>query len=176
MAQVVKYGKIEFSDQDIEFIKENFQSMTNQQIADALGLKKTTVRTKAYDLGLQRMQMEYWSRSAIDYLVSNYKTMGNVEIVEYFKANFPKEKGWTTKHITKKLSQLGLKRNRQDWYNILERNRQQGSYGKPNPKKKVKLLKAIVTFKEKKYLLSEGQSKEDLFNLILSNQVEPIEI
>lgn len=164
-----------FSKKDIKFIRDNFQSMTNQQIADALGLKKTKVRMKAYELGLQRIKLEYWPVEAVDYLISNYKIMGNVEIVEYFNSMFPKSKGWTTSHIDKKLEQLHLKRNKRDWYSIIERNRLQGRYGNPNPKKNGRQLKVIVTFKEKKYLLKPGQSKEELFDLIITNKVEPIE-
>jgi len=138
MASKGKYGKVVFSDEDIQFIKDNFQAMTNQQIADALGLKKTRVRMKAYELGLQRMNLEYWPGDAIDYLKANYRIMGNREIVRHFKVTFPKQKGWTVSHIDKKLEQLDLKRNIQDRYLITERNRQNGSFGNPNPKLKRK--------------------------------------
>ena len=176
MATIGKYGKIEFSESDIIFIQDNFKNMTNHQIADSLGLKKTIVRTKAYELGLQRMNLEYWSQEAIDYLKTNYKTKGNREIVRHFIEAFPKIKGWTTSHIDKKLEQLDCKRNKQDWYNIIEHNRQNGSFGKPNPQKKGRKLKATIMFKDKKYLLGPGQTKEELFDLIITNQVEPIEI
>ena len=143
MATIGKQGKIQFSEDDLNFIKTNFKTMTNQQIADSLGLKKTRVRMKAYELGLQRMQLEYWPVNAVNYLKLNYKLMGNLEIVRYFSIDFPKAKGWTTRHIDKKLEQLALKRNKQDFYNITERNRQNGSYGTPNPKLKRKLMPKI---------------------------------
>lgn len=134
MATLGKYGKVIFSDQDIQFIKDNFKSMTNQQIADELGLKKTIVRTKAYELGLQRIELEYWPMEAVTYLNTNYKTIGDRELCRIFNKQFPKQKGWTTKHIQKKLSQLELYRTKLDWYNIKERNRDNGSFGKRNPK------------------------------------------
>lgn len=133
MATKGKYGKIEFSDQDIQFIKDNFQSMTNEAIAASLGLKKTIVRTKAYELGLQRMKLEYWPTEAVELLKANYQTIGDRELCRMFNKQFPKEKGWTTKHIQKKLSQLELYRSKLDWYNIKERNRDNGSFGKRNP-------------------------------------------
>lgn len=134
MAKIGKYGKILFSESDIAFIKENFQSMTNKAIADALGLKPTRVRTKAYELGLKRITMEYWPEAATNYLIDNFRRIGNKEIVSYFKTHFPKTKGWSTHHIDKKLEQLNLKRNKLDLYIIKERNRKKGSYGKQNPK------------------------------------------
>lgn len=175
MATIGKYGKIEFSPQDIQFIKANFQSMTNEAIAAALGLKKTSVRMKAYELGLQRMELEYWPPEAVEFLKANFHKIGDREMCRLFNAGYPKQKGWTTKHIQKKMSQLKLNRNKQNWLDIMERNRQNGSFGKPNPKKKHRKLKAIVTFRENKYLLEPGQTKQDLFDLIITNQVHPIE-
>lgn len=175
MATIGKYGKIIFSDQDIQFIKDNFQTMTNDEIANKLGLKKTIVRMKAYELGLQKMELEYWPDEAVNYLKANYHKIGDREMCRHFTATFPKEKGWTTKHIQKKMSQLKLNRNKQNWLDIMERNRQNGSFGKPNPKTKHRKLKAIVTFREQKYLLEPGQTKQDLFELIISNKINPIE-
>ena len=175
MAIIGKYNKVIFLPEDIQFIKDNFYNMTNQQLADALGLKKTIVRTKAYELGLKRMTLEYWPDEATAFLIANYKTIGNVELVKIFTDKFPKQKKWRDSQIDKKLSHLGLKRNKQDWYNILERNRQNGSYGNPNPKKEGKKLKMTLSFKGKKYLLKPEQTKQELFELIITNKVQPIE-
>lgn len=133
MATIGKYGKIEFSESEIQFIKDNFQAMTNEQIAASLGLKKTIVRMKAYELGLQRMELEYWPIKAVEFLKANYQTIGDRELCRIFNKEFSKQKGWTTKHIQKKLSQLELYRTKLDWYNIKERNRDNGSFGKRNP-------------------------------------------
>lgn len=138
MATIGKYGKILFSNEDIQFIKDNFQHMTNQKIADILGLKQTIVRTKAYELGLQRLKLEFWSEAAVNYLRDNFRTTGNKEIAKHFNTHFPKNKNWCKRHISKKLAQLNLQRTPQDLYIIREHNRQLGSYGKPNPKLKRK--------------------------------------
>ena len=37
MPTIGKYGKILFSNEDLQFIKDNFQLMTNAQIAEKLG-------------------------------------------------------------------------------------------------------------------------------------------
>lgn len=170
MATIGKYGKVEFSESDIQFINDNFQHMTNQQIADALGLKKTIVRMKAYELGLQRMKLEYWPPEAVEFLKANYQIMGNTEVVKNFNNNFPKQKGWSTHHIDKKLEQLGLKRTKDNLEGIIERNRQLKCFGKPNPKLDKKRVKTIIHFRDKKYVLKPGQTTKELYFEIISNE------
>lgn len=161
MATKDKYGKIIFSESDIQFIKDNFQTMTNQAIADALGLKQTTVRTKAYKMGLQRMKLEYWPDEAVAFLKANYHRIGNCEIVRIFTDRFPKEKGWTVSHIDKKLEQLNLKRTKLDWFMIKERNRDNGSFGKRNPKNNPEPPKVYVQVDPKtRVQLKPGQTPQ----------------
>lgn len=164
MATKGKYGKIIFSEADIKFIKDNFQSMTNDAIAAALDCKKTIVRTKAYELGLQRINLERWTLDQIRYLKANYKLKGNRELVRYFTENWHKDKGWTTRQINKKLSQLQLFRNKQDLFNITERNRQNGSFGTPNPKKKLKPMPKVYFMLDSKTRIEvkPGQEVSDL--------------
>lgn len=159
MATIGKYNRVIFSEEEVQFIKDNFQSMTNQQIADALGLKKTIVRTKAYSLGLQRMELEYWPKEAIQYLKDNFHKIGNLEICRIFNEKYPKNKGWTTNHIDKKLEQLHLKRTKLDWYVIKERNRDNGSFGKRNPKNNPPPPKQYLTINAKTRIeVKPGQS------------------
>lgn len=134
MATVGKYGKIEFSSSDIKFIQDNFLTMTNQNLADALGLKKTIVRNKAYELGLKKIELEPWSEEAILFLKENYFKIGDIELAIIFNEKFPKKKKWTKHHIQKKMNYLNLVRTKQEWFMIKERNRDNGSFGKRNPK------------------------------------------
>lgn len=105
-----KNGKIMFTEQGVRFLKENFKQMTNRELASALGLKLTIVRTRMYELGLKRMEMEYWTPEQVQFLRDNYREMGDVEIAEIFQETSPKEKPWTNKHIDKKRDYLNLKR------------------------------------------------------------------
>ena len=102
MPTTTKYNKIVFSDAEIQFIKDNFATMTNQQLADALGQKKTIVRTTGYKLGLKRMTLEYWTPPMVQFLRDNYQQMGDVELAEIFENEWPKNKPWCKKHIEKK--------------------------------------------------------------------------
>ncbi|MBP4139645.1 hypothetical protein [Flavobacterium geliluteum] len=133
MATIGKHGKVIYSEEDIQFIKDNFFQMTNDQLAIKLGVSKFTLRLRLNELGIYKIKYDYWSKEAVEYLKANYKTMGNVEIIEYFSIHFPKAKGWHKRHIQLKLEQLGLRRNYQDLWIIMERNMQKGSYGELKP-------------------------------------------
>ncbi|PIF33014.1 hypothetical protein CLU81_3584 [Flavobacterium sp. 9] len=135
MATVGKYGKIEFSEQDIQFIRENFQSMTNDQIASSLGLKKTRVRTLAYSMGLKRMDLEYWTSDQVDFLKQNYKSIGDVELAQIFENEWPKNKGWSKKHIEKKRRYLNLKRTKTELQKVHDRNKKSGRLAVANKKR-----------------------------------------
>lgn len=158
-----KYGKIVFSEKEIQFIKDNFATMTNDEIAVALLVKKTIVRTTAYSLGLQRMKLEYWSDEAVTFLKENYHRLGDREICRIFSVKFPKEKGWTPRHVQKKMTQLDLYRNKMDWFLIKERNRDNGSFGKRNPKNNPPVPKVFYQPNPKTRIeLRPGQTIEQL--------------
>lgn len=120
--------KTQFTAQDMEFIKKNFHKMTNPQLAKALDMTLTVVRTKCYELGLKRMELEYWTEDQVQYLRSNYKTIGDVELAEYFNATWSKNKGWTKKHMEKKRRQLKLKRTPEEIKSIHKRNVSLGKF------------------------------------------------
>lgn len=122
MATIGKYGKIIFSQSDIKFVKDNFMSMTNQQIADALGLKLTRCRTLMYELGLKRMELQYWTDEQTSFLIKHYKDIGDSELAEIFDVKWQKDKGWTKKHIEKKRRYLKLKRTKSQIKKIHQRN------------------------------------------------------
>jgi hypothetical protein len=112
----------------ISYIKDNWHLMTNKQLADGLGLKLTTTRAKILELGFKRMELCYWSTEQTEYLLQNYKIMGDVEIAEHFENNFPKNKPWTKKHIVKKRRYLGLKHSQEELQCIFLRNKNIGRW------------------------------------------------
>ncbi|MBU2923030.1 hypothetical protein KO504_16900 [Winogradskyella psychrotolerans] len=128
MATKGKYNKIIFSPEDIAYLKANFKTKTNRQISDALGLKMTRVRTKAYELGLKRMELQRWTPEQVQFLKDNYKTIGDTELAEIFTTKWEKPKGWTKKHIEKKRRYLKLKRTKTELQNIHNRNVKKGRF------------------------------------------------
>ncbi|MGM8362112.1 hypothetical protein ACSV4D_09380 [Flavobacterium sp. ARAG 55.4] len=135
MATIGKYGKVVFSDQDVQFIKDNFHKMTNDELAAALNCKKTIVRTKAYSLGLKRIEMEYWTPTQVLFLKENYQNIGDVELAEIFENEWPKNKPWTKKHIEKKRRYLGLKRSKTALQEVHLRNKISGRLAVANKKR-----------------------------------------
>ena len=130
-----KYNKIVLEPHEEEFIKDNFFSMTNQELANALGLKLTKLRGFAYALGLKRMELEYWTETQVDFLKLNYKEIGDTELAEIFEIKWKKNKGWTKKHIEKKRRYLNLKRTTLEKKKIKHRNTQMGRFSECAKKK-----------------------------------------
>lgn len=124
----VPENKITLTSEQEEYIRVNFYVLTNQQIADNLGMKITALRMKMYAMGLKRMEMEYWTDEQIDFLYKNYHWLGDKEIAEIFEQKYYKEKGWTRKHIEKKRRYLKLKRTDEMKRSIKDREIAKGTY------------------------------------------------
>ena len=130
-----KYGKITLAKKEEEFIRENWQGMTNKQLADAMGLRVTWLRMKLYEMGLKRMELEYWTDEQVQFLLEHYKIMGDVEIAEVFNQMYHKEKGWSKKHVEKKRRYLNLKRTEAQKKAIHKRNVKQGRFSESHWKR-----------------------------------------
>lgn len=117
-----------FTPEEEKFIRSNYDSMTNQELADAIGWKLTSFRTRVYELGYKRMELEYWTDEQVDFLRQNYRTIGDVEIAEIFQDRWTKQKNWSKKHIEKKRRYLKLKRTKQEVKAIHQRNVDQGRF------------------------------------------------
>lgn len=122
------WNKIEWTDEMLSYLKENFYTKTNRELADHLGLKLTSVRTKCYSMGLKRMELEYWTEPQVRFLAQNFREFGDTELAEIFEVKWHKDKGWSKKHIEKKRRYLKLKRTRSDQIKIKARNTQMGRF------------------------------------------------
>ncbi|MDP9954728.1 hypothetical protein J2X97_000365 [Epilithonimonas hungarica] len=116
------YNAIEWTPEMVLSLRNNHHAKTNQQLADELGLKITSVRHKCYELGLYKMRLQYWTDDQIQFLKDNYQKKGDTELAMLFTEKWEKDKGWTKKHIEKKRRYLNLKRTdeekktiREDW-------------------------------------------------------------
>jgi len=111
-----------------KFIKANFKLLTNSQLASQLGIKLSAVRRICHDLGLKRMELEYFTTDQANFLTIRYKKIGDSELAELFQRKWPKKKGWTKKHIEKKRKYLQLKRTRREIKRIQARNTASGRF------------------------------------------------
>lgn len=125
-------GKIILSSDEIKFIKDNWTIKTNPQLAAALGLKLTRLRYFLSEMGLKRMEMEYFTVEQVEFLKKSYKKIGDVELSEIFEAEWPKNKPWTEKHIRKKRCYLNLHRTKTQIDKIKVRNTKSGRYNTVN--------------------------------------------
>ena len=120
--------KIELTKEQKEYVKSNYNSKTNAEMAEYLGLKITTFRTLCYKMGYKRMELEYWTKEQVTYLKKYYKTIGDTEIAANFNKKYHKNKGWNKRHIEKKRRYLGLKRTAEQRKNIQKRNTKNGMF------------------------------------------------
>lgn len=124
----VPQNKIHFTPEMDSFLVNNYEKMTNPQLAQALGLNLTRTRTRLYELGFKRMELEYWTAEQVQYLKENYQRLGDTEIAEIFNQKYAKQKGWSKKHIEKKRRYLKLKRSESDKKTVFERNVNNGRF------------------------------------------------
>jgi hypothetical protein len=82
--------------------------------------------------------LQKWTPEQTSFLKEKFRRIGNNELVVLFTEKFQKQKGWSKSQISKKLSQLNLKRNKLDLFLIKERNREKGCFGNVNVKNKPK--------------------------------------
>lgn len=111
-----------WTDEMIQFLKDNFFTMTNPQLAQSLNLRLTVTRNKCKELGLRRIEMEYWTVEQVQFLKDNYTNKGDVEIAEIFEQRWPKNKKWIKQHICKKRKYLKLKRTKEQVFAIASKN------------------------------------------------------
>ena len=109
-------------------MRANYMKLTNEKLSFMLGHRKTLVRTKCYDMGLKRMEMEYWTDEQILFLRDNYKDYGDSELAEIYDVKWHKDKGWSKKHIEKKRRYLDFKRTAKEKFTIYERNKKMGRW------------------------------------------------
>lgn len=121
-AQSIQMAPVVWTDEMISSLKRNFYKKTNKELAKLLGLNLTVTRNKCRELGLKRMTLEYWNKEMVQYLKDNYKTKGDVEIMEYFEVYFPKAKGWRRTAIHQKRKYLGLHRTKDEYKKIISVN------------------------------------------------------
>jgi hypothetical protein len=107
---------------EMDFLKDNYCTMTNGELASKLNMKLTSVRTQLYSMGFKRMELEYWTEEQTKFLKDNYKTIGDIELSEMFEKKWPKNKKWSKKHIEKKRKYLKLNRTQDEVKSVLKRN------------------------------------------------------
>lgn len=111
-------NKIQFTRREIKFIKDNFHTHTNPQLARKLGKTLTVVRNKCRELGLLHMQLQYWTPEQVEFITANYKHMGDTQLAIEMQKRWPRKNRWTNKHIDKKRGYLGLKRTIEEQFRI----------------------------------------------------------
>lgn len=92
-----------FTEEDVKFLKANYQNMTIEEIAEALGKTYSCVFSKARKIGLSKTgcKNNKWSEEEILFIKEHYQDMTTNEIAEYLNR--------TPKAVHVKKSRLGIK-------------------------------------------------------------------
>ncbi|KXA89188.1 hypothetical protein AKJ62_03615 [candidate division MSBL1 archaeon SCGC-AAA259D14] len=105
-----------WTEEEVKFLKENYQNKTYAEIGSELGRGEKSVGAKASELGLKKQ--ENWSEDETEYLKENYQDMTYNEIGEKLgrsenavrtkagKLNLQKRSDWTRKKMVRKLQEL----------------------------------------------------------------------
>lgn len=111
-----------------KYILRNWATSTNRELANDLGITLTLVRMKCYEMGLKKIELEYWTEKQVEFLITFYKLIGDKEIASIFNRNWPKNKTWTNKQIEKKRKYLKLVRTEKEKNKIHQRNVDHGAF------------------------------------------------
>ena len=108
--------RIEFTPDEILFLRRHYMQMTNAQLARRLGKKKTIVRMKLYELHMQRMKELPWTKAEDKILLKHWRTTGDTDISRMLRRR-------TKGGVRKRRITLGLIRTPDQVNNIVEANK-----------------------------------------------------
>jgi predicted transcriptional regulator len=74
-----------YTDEEIQYVKNNFKNMTIKQIANNLNKKESSVYNVVRKLGLVKQAHSKWTDEEVEFLKENYIHMTSEEISEYVK-------------------------------------------------------------------------------------------
>ena len=100
-----RFQPTKWTDEMLDFLKDNIGHMAYDDIAMKLGISHTTIRKKARQLGLVHPKMttaSQWSQEQIDYLIKNYPT--------HTLGDLATGTGFSIGTVRNKAKELGLKR------------------------------------------------------------------
>ncbi|MFA7577775.1 MAG: hypothetical protein WC002_06860 [Candidatus Muiribacteriota bacterium] len=91
-----------WSKEEEDFLKKNFNKMSNKDLADKFNVTTISVQRKLSRLNLIRQVQKKWSDKEEKYLKENYNDKSDAELAKYFDV--------TPIAVKRKLNRLGLKR------------------------------------------------------------------
>ena len=103
------------------FILENWDKHSHRKMAELVGVPETSYRMYVRELGLSKQKHKAWTEEEVQFLLDNYKTMGDMEIGQHLNRS--------NKSICKKRRYLKLKRTKRQASKIRKKNGQRKGFG-----------------------------------------------
>ncbi len=126
-----------FTNNEKKEIRRLFWQLTTRQLWTHINAQRqndrqfgyTTFRTLLYKMGLKKCAILRWTDEETEFLLANYKTMGNIEIAEKLST---KHRPFHKKNVEKKMKLLGIKRTRGEINAIITKHKERGVYSRAN--------------------------------------------
>lgn len=122
------YNYKALSPEQEKYLKDNWYTKTTRVLSEELGFPVTTLRCRAYELGLKKIELERVTPEVVLYIKRNYRRMGDTEIADRLQKLYPKNRAWSKKHVSKKLGYLKLSRTKEELKKIHARNVKNGMF------------------------------------------------
>lgn len=91
--------KIKWSNEEIEFLKNNYNTMTRKEIALAINKKEHNIKAKVKELGI-RKATEHWSDEEIEFVKLNRDKMSLKDIAKHLNRTH-----YSVQHVSKKFEE-----------------------------------------------------------------------
>jgi hypothetical protein len=114
-------GNSKLTERQIKWVLNNMDRFTTQQIADKFNTCRSTIRQIYYKNGRKKIILEKWTKEQTDFVLNNYKKMGDKEIAYQLNLRFPKVKKFDNKAIEKKRTYLKITRTAEELAGIKKR-------------------------------------------------------
>lgn len=123
-----------FTDEEVIFLTQNYKRFSIEALLHHINanrhcddkMERSTFRSRMYAMELKKTGMVRWKPEWVDYLIENYRTMGDVELTENLNKLF--ELKLTKKHIGKKRQLMLIKRTDAEIAAIRAENVKQGKH------------------------------------------------
>jgi len=114
---IKKVSNKKWSDKDMVFLKNNFQTLSTEDIAKILGRSKNSINTYRHRWGL-KLNLDKFTEQEQEFIKANFNRLSDKEIAEklgenpnsvyYFrlKENLKKSDSWTDEKVLEKIKEL----------------------------------------------------------------------
>lgn len=122
---------------ELVYLKKNFYDHSARQLLEHINQNRSvqihisSLRDKCRELGLfKSIRPDLWLPREVNFLLNNYRKMGNIEMCEHLNAFKNRSREFTAKTIWKKMQLMKIHRSEKELLRIRKKNIDGGMYAK----------------------------------------------